>query len=105
MQRTMYLKALVEKKWALNSIARVTQPQRIVLWEEYRPMGKDKDRYFDAHRWANEVQAERSAYEKIYELTSGPKDTKKSVLMTFQFDFYNKWEGLNIRRIYISLNS
>ncbi len=38
----------------------------------------DKDKKIDAHRYATFAQAEWSAYEKIYELTSGPKDTMKA---------------------------
>ena len=57
-----------------------------------------KDRHFDIPYYVTVMQAEQSAYEKIYELTSGPKDTIKSVheTSTWQFDFYNKWEGLTI---------
>ena len=42
----------------------------------------EKDQFFDARRWATVVLAERSAYEKIFELTSGTKDTMKTVYDT-----------------------
>ena len=43
----------------------------------YYPTGQQQ--IFDARRWATVVLAERSAYEKIFELTSGTKDTVKTV--------------------------
>ncbi len=78
MQGTMYLMALMIRLWDLNSAAVATQLQRIEEAILQWGIG-DKDRHFDARRWAIVVQAERSAYEKIYELMSGTKDTMKSV--------------------------
>ncbi len=82
MQGTVYLRALMIKLWDLNTAAITTQQQRIE--EAILSYGTaEKDQFFDAladaRRWATVVLAERSAYEKIFELTSGTKDTVKTV--------------------------
>jgi hypothetical protein len=78
MQGTMYLRALMIRLWDLNTAAITTQQQRIE--EAILSYGTaEKDQFFDARRWATVVLAEQSAYEKIFELTSGTKDTMKTV--------------------------
>ncbi len=74
----MYLMALMIRLWDLNSAAVATQHQRVKEAISLWGIG-DKNQHFDARRWATVVQAEWSAYEKIYELMSGTKDTMKSV--------------------------
>ncbi len=78
MQVPMYLKALVIRLWDLNSAAITTQQQRIEVVISSFGIGEE-DQHFNARRWATVVQPELTAYEKIYELTSGTKDTMKSV--------------------------
>jgi hypothetical protein len=78
MQGTMYLRALMIRQWDLNTAAKTTQQQRIE--EAILSYGTaEKDQFFDARRWATVVQAERSAYEKSFGLTSG---TKKNTMKT-----------------------
>jgi hypothetical protein len=77
-QGTMYLISLMMKFYGLDSTARATQLQRIETAIGYWGNGA-KDQHFDPHQYATVVLAEFSAYEKVHELTSGPKDTKKSV--------------------------
>jgi hypothetical protein len=77
-QGTMYLKALLYKHYELNPLASITQYQRVEdVISSYGYGGKDQ--IFDALRFATILLQERSAYEKIFELTSGKKDTIKSV--------------------------
>ncbi len=81
MQGTMYLRALVTRLWDLNTAAITTQQERIEeAITSYRMA--EKDQFFDACRWATVVQAEQSAYEKSFELTSGTKDTMKTACDT-----------------------
>ncbi len=77
MQGTMYLRALMIRLWDLNTAAITTQQQ----WIEEAITSywiAEKDQFFDARRWATVVQAALSAYKKIFELTSGTKDTMKT---------------------------
>jgi hypothetical protein len=74
------------RPWDLNlaaiNLPITTQQQRIGDAISSYGIGEE-DKRFDAHRWASAratiVQAEQSVYEKISELTSGTKDTMKSV--------------------------
>ncbi len=67
--------------WDLNTAAITTQQQRIE--EAISSYGMaEKDQFFEVRRWATVVQAKQSAYEKIFELTSGTKDTMKTVYDT-----------------------
>ncbi len=78
MQGTMYLRALMIRLWDLNTAAITTKQQRIE--EAILSYGTaEKDQFFDARRWATVVLAERSAYEKIFELKTVIKDTMKTV--------------------------
>ena len=77
-QGTMYLKALILKYYELGPSASITQYQRVEdVISSYGNGGKDQ--IFDVFKFSTILQQERSAYEKIFELTSGPKDTIKSV--------------------------
>jgi hypothetical protein len=65
MQGTMYLRAPMIRLWDFNTAAITTQQQRIE--ETITSYGiADQDQFFDARRWATVVQAERSAYVKIF---------------------------------------
>jgi hypothetical protein len=71
-QGSMYLKALIVKYYELNPSASITQSQRVdAVIASY---GKG-----DIQKFATRLLQERSAYDKIYELTSGPKDRIKPV--------------------------
>ena len=77
-QGTMYLKAMIIKFYELNPTASFTQYQRLEdIISSYGVGGKDQ--IFDVINFSTIVQQERSAYDKIFELTSGPKATIKSV--------------------------
>ena len=77
-QGTMYLKALILKYYELSPSASITQYQRVEpVISSYGNGGKHQ--IFDVLKFATILQQERSAYEKIFELTSGSKDTIKSV--------------------------
>ena len=77
-QASMYLKALIIKHYELGPSASITQSQRID--EVIASYGKgDKDQHFDILKFASNLQQDRSAYEKIFELSSVPKARIKSV--------------------------
>ena len=88
--------------WDLNTAAIITQQQRIEEAILYYGTA-EKDQFFDARRWATVVLAEQSAYEKIFELTSGTKDTMKTVHDT-SIRILHVVGGLIIRQIYILQN-
>ncbi len=80
MQGTMYLRALMIRLWDLNTAAITTQQHWQRIEEAISSYGiAENDQFFDARRWATVVQAERSAYEKSFGLTSG---TKKNTMKT-----------------------
>ena len=71
---------LMIKLYDLNSTSRATQYQRVeTAILSYVKGAKDRYSKFDAYTYAIVVLAEWSSYEKIFELTSGPKGTKTLV--------------------------
>ncbi len=77
-QGTMYLKALILKYYELSPSASIPQYQRVeaVISSYWNGV---KDQIFGVLKFATILQQERRANKKIFELTSGSKDTIKSV--------------------------
>jgi hypothetical protein len=94
MQGTIYVEVLVINLYYLNSSAKATQYQRVDVAVSSFGQGP-KRKHFDVQQYNNTVIAEYNAYEKVYELTSGAKDTKisaheVSILLQHLFDYLAK---------------